>query len=947
MLGVMVRKRLTVSLVLILLFFGTSIFGQSADQLYAGGRQAFTDGLWPTASSQFARLLREYPEDLRADSAAYMGAVAYFNSDEFRRCIDVMVTFPRRYPDSAWNQRVAYWEGLARYELEDWSGAAPAFERQSSLTEETTYRERSLLYLGACRENLGDWDAAERAYVEILIEGRDYDLVSRAVFRLGQIRLADDRPAEALEAFSILAYDYPLSPIASDTDYWIAESRRRMGQDEAALDSYRNYLASIYDSPYRNHALLEAARLASKAHFDDEALAYLDLRDEELPSGRDEGARAVVRIRAASYMRTGQVNEARAAYKIILGDPEDDTEEQAAAFNLAQTWLGTNAVGLAVPYLERAASGPDVRISADALFLAGTILLHSGNSRGAVVLEGFATRFPDDIRREESLRLVVRTWRDIDESDRSIDGLDILVRDYPRSDEAASYLFLRAEIEFESGNSTSALRDYATITESFEDSELTIEAHSRIGFIYAERGEHVRAAGHYRSASEIAGGTDGGETGRRAVYSAAVAYLNGGRRSDAVSLFDSLVRSDPSGPWSVEAAYYMGEALYDDEDYEGARSAYENAARYGDSGWVFEALYGIGWTWFRESNWSKSAESFQMAADAAVTGEQRARSRYRVGLSRASAGEWEEALISYDESLTLKAGSWREEALYQKAWAELNLGRDDAAVETAALLSKEYPGSSLPADLPFRMGENSMAAGNYTQAIVWYDRCRVDYPESDIAVRAELRAALAARESGDSRDSARRYGIWILSRPDNPGSAAAARSWAETLKDAGDPDMANEAMTQVMKISPENKLLSAPVILAWARVTGIPEDSREYLEDIVEDESLPPADRAEALLLTAHRYRMDGRYGRSRQLYEVLIRDIPGRIGAEAQEGLARSYADEGKLDDSAEAYLAVPYLYPDQTDLAARALREAEKLYREAGREDEADKIRARIESQ
>ena len=215
------RMRLNFVLILILLFTGTVVFGQSADQLYAGGRQAFTDGLWPTASSQFARLLREYPEDPRADSAAYMGAVAYYNAGEYRRCIDVLVPFSRRYPDSAWNRRAAYWEGLARYELEDWAGASAAFERQSALKEESTYRERSLLYLGACRENLGDWDGAEKAYSTILSEGRDYDLVSRAIFRLGQIRLSDNRPSEALETFNLLAYDYPSSPMAADIEYWI------------------------------------------------------------------------------------------------------------------------------------------------------------------------------------------------------------------------------------------------------------------------------------------------------------------------------------------------------------------------------------------------------------------------------------------------------------------------------------------------------------------------------------------------------------------------------------------------------------------------------------------------------------------------------------------------------------------------------------------------------
>ncbi len=940
----MVRMRFNF-LLFILFSLSITLFAQSADQLYAGGRQAFTDGLWQTASSQFSRLLREYPEDTRADSAAYMGAVAYYNDGKYRSSIEVLVSFSRRYPESAWNRRVAYWEGLARYELEDWSAASSAFERQSSLKEETAYRERSLLYLGACRENLYDWSAAEKAYSTILDEGRDYDLISRAVFRLGQIRLSDNRPSEALEAFNMLAYDYPSSPMAADSDYWIAECRRRMGQDDAALDHYRNFLATVYNSQYRSFALLEAARLASQAHYDDEALAYLDLRDDERSYGSDEGAGAALRIRAASYMRIGRIADARTAYAAILRNPLDDDEEQAAAFNIAQTWLGTDSVVSAVPYLERAADGPDKRISADALYLAGTILLHSGDSRGADILERFGMEYTGDERREDSLRLAVKTWRDENESNRAARGLNILVRDYPRSEDAPSYLFLRGEIFLENGDSTSALRDYAALSESFKDSPYAVDAQSRIAYVYTERNEHVRAAGHYIKAADMAGGINGGEKGRRALYSAAVAYLNGGRSADAVKIFDSLVQSDPSGPWGVEAAFHMGEALYDDENYEGARRAYGIAVRYGDSDWVFESHYGIAWTWFRVSDWSKAADSFDKAADEALSDEQRARARYRVGLSHASAGEWEKSLESYDEALLVKRGSWREEALYQKAWALLNLNRIDEAVVSADILSGEFPRSDLPADLPFRMGENAMTAGMYAEAVLWYDRCREEYPDSDIAVRAELRAALALREGGDAAGAAERYGAWVLSRIEDPGAAAAARSWSEALKAAGNPDLATGAKEQIMDTADGNSKLISPLILAWARVTGIPPESRELLEEIAEDDSLPPAERAEALLLTAHRYRMDGRQGRSRQLYEVIIRDIPGRLGAEAQEGLARSYADEGMLDEAAEAYLAVPYLYPEQTDLAARALREAAKLYKEAGRDDEAEKIRSRIQ--
>jgi TolA-binding protein len=237
-----------------------------------------------------------------------------------------------------------------------------------------------------------------------------------------------------------------------------------------------------------------------------------------------------------------------------------------------------------------------------------------------------------------------------------------------------------------------------------------------------------------------------------------------------VELFKSLLQSDPSGAWSVEAAFHMGEALYDNEDYEAARNAYEITVRYGDAEWVFEALYGIGWTWFRESDWNRAALSFEKAAAAGVNDEQRARSRYRAGLCMASAGDWENSLVYYDQALAAHLGNWREEALYQKAWALLNLDRTEEAGETAAVLAREYPDSELPGDLPFRMGENAMAAGDYADAILWYDRCIADYPESEIAVRAELRAALASRESGNPEAAAERYGLWVLGHSENPGA---------------------------------------------------------------------------------------------------------------------------------------------------------------------------------
>ena len=917
-----------------------AVFGLSSDQLYTQGYKTFTTGLWQTASSQFAQFIREYPEDPRADSAAFFGAVAYYKGKNFQRCLEALSGFGKRYPKSQWLKRVNYWEGLSSYALEDWTGALASFKRQIEFSDESEYLEQSMLYLGTLLENLEDWKGAEAAYLELIERSKSRDLVARSIFRLGQVQLQDGRPAEAVDAFGKLTSEYPESPLTPQSSYWIAEARREMGERQEALDAYRDYILTGEESLYMPFALLEAARLASDARLNEEALHYLDTWERKFKSDIDEEAEAALRIKAAIYLRMGFTQAAKTAYSSILKTPKNEGEEQIAAFNLAQTWLGTDEAILAVPYFEKATIGPDARIAADAAFLAGGILISNQDERGAEWLESFANRHPKDERREEALRLVFAAYREGEMSDRAKIIIEILISDYPKSAELPSYLFLRGELALSMGDSSAALRDFGIIVNNHSKSPVAMEAYSRIGFIYSERKEHIRAADYYILAIEAGKGVTGGEAERRAAYSAAISYLNGGINAEAIELLDSLAKSN--GAWRVESAYYLGKAHYNEGRYVEAREAYQKATRYASDELLFDALYEIGWTWFRQFAWSNAASAFEDAAKAALNAREKAKAHFRVGMSLASGGNWEEALVLYDSSLVIKGEQWREEALYQKAWALLNLNRVEEANRTARMMSEEFPNSSLMADLPFRMGENAMEGGRFIEAIRWYDRTRVQYPDTEMAIRAELRAALAAKESGDMVDASKRYSSWIINHPENSSASVAIRSWAQLLKSSGNSNLAVDAKNKIMDSLGNNLKLSAPIILAWARL--VPPDSNVLLETIAKDESLPQADRSEAFLLLAHSYLKEEQVDRSRGIYEVLVREVPGRIGAEAQEGLARSYLAEGNLNEAAEAYMAIPYLFSDQQDLANNALREAERLFREVGRFEEAGKIRESI---
>ncbi|MCG8453546.1 MAG: tetratricopeptide repeat protein [Spirochaetales bacterium] len=930
------------SIIIVLFVFASfPLASQSADQLYSSGRGAFTDGLWSTAASQLARLLREFPDDARADTAAYMEAVALFRNTDFQKSADRLSDFTRDYPNSAWNQRIAYWEGLSYYALEHWPQAIEAFQRQVNLLEEPAYREQSLLYLADSLEKVGQILEAEQAYQTVIDDNWSYEPVSRAVFNLGQLRLASGRLEQALESFRTLAFEYFSSPFATDAMFWIAECQRLLERHEAALDGYRDFLATVYDSPNRSHALLEAARLASTLKADDEALAFLDLRDTEGHGEAD--ALDVARIRGASALRSGRLDEARRSYNAILTVSSDLVEIQAAAFDLAQTWIGTDEAINAVSSLLKASQGPNPEIAGDALYLAGTLLLLDEQTLGAETLERFAAKYPEDERREEALRTAWTARRESGDSQYALQNLDLLIEDYPQSPQRADYLYVRGRVAEDEGRMSAALLDYAALLDSFPEDERGMEVLYRIALVYEDRGEFARAGAYFLQASEQGGGAQGDELARRALYGAGAAFSNSGRSDEAQAAFSALAKQ-PDAPWGDWASYQEGVLLHEAGRAQDGRDSYQKALKSTDPQLRFDASFSIAWSWYGQGEWQKAAQAFEDAALLALDNEQRALAQYRAGLSRSADFQWEKALLDYERALLQGQGDWREEALYQQAWAFLQLDQEEEAFAISQQLLQEFPTSRLAADLPFRMGEEAMAQGDFLNAAQWFDVGRRLYPRSDLESRSALLAARAYSNAGDYDEASKRYGEWFIQHPEDSGASAVLRTWAEVIKSSANPNLADEAQQMIEPLQElRGEAFSAPLLLAWTRVAGIPSTSISRLELLAENQDVAEADRAEAVVLLAHAYRMEGKYAKAKRLYEVVVRDVPGALGAEAQEGLAQTLRAEGKTERAAEEYLSLTYLFPEEEETVLRALSAAERLYRELEKTQEAEQLKER----
>src|ERR1039457_993648 len=111
-----------------LVFCGGQIFaagGAKGQHAYAAAINAFQDGIYPRAETEFAQFLQKYPQSTNAPEAALMQAQAQFKQGKFPDSIALLNERKAKAGNLA--GQYDYWTGEAQFANGDFSGAAKTF----------------------------------------------------------------------------------------------------------------------------------------------------------------------------------------------------------------------------------------------------------------------------------------------------------------------------------------------------------------------------------------------------------------------------------------------------------------------------------------------------------------------------------------------------------------------------------------------------------------------------------------------------------------------------------------------------------------------------------------------------------------------------------------------------------------------------------------------------
>lgn len=774
-----------------------------------------------------------------------------------------------------------------------------------------------------------------------------------------------------------------------ETLFGLALAARSVGEDEESRAALEQFVQR-----YGDHERMEAVRLEL-------GRVTLDLGDPIAARkvltpicGEDsEVRREALKARGRASIELGELDAASGDFEsaLALGDDAELRFELGEALAERGDW--DQALANYSSAIQGATDDPGLR--GDALY-AGIVALHElGRHEDSLRL---AQRFVEELPSHEHAAFarfaVAENLFALERYDAATESYDSLVEDHP---DRARGAFMAAWCRSLAGDHAAAASrfDSASRDEGLDDEQreqaLSMAA---VSYLQAERpDEALNAADRYRARYP-----EGVSLGRTERVAARVLQARGDQRAAAERLSSAAESVDPNERRQV--AIERADALYQDQDFEGALQVYRDLASEDDALGA-RALEGLAWASFELGRNDAALEAIARGIEHPGTDAiRRADLRHllvhlhrtqedwpevrtaaraflaefaqdprapevwlSLGTAEARSGDHPKAV----ETLTGLLGSGlevdRSRALYELAWASRKGGDESRAVAAFRQLA-DLDGSpeDLRSEADLQVGESLLGIEDQaTDGVLDRDqrrtvdegRQRLGRVRGRFAARAQLRLGQSLLRTDQGTEAAAAFRRAAEVGKGSPLESVALFAAGETLASLDRPGEAIEALEAYLELGPEpadegraRLLLGESLSKSGDAVAAIAQiQAFLALEDPLpgEDEAVVRAARARAQLALGESEVLRGSEPRAVRAFEQAVQLSQGALGAKAQTRIGAVKLAGGDREGAVDAYVRTSILFDDPA-WVPHALLKAIALFEDLGRNAEAERFRSEL---
>lgn len=224
-----------------------------------------------------------------------------------------------------------------------------------------------------------------------------------------------------------------------------------------------------------------------------------------------------------------------------------------------------------------------------------------------------------------------------------------------------------------------------------------------------------------------------------------IEIYNEGDYKEAKALFGKSVKEPRDAKFTSRATFWKAETDYNIGNYDEALIGFKQFRQQAEASGTPEMTnidYNLGYTYFKQKNYSKSTEHFKSFVNQRKDDKLRLNDAYlRLGDGYFVSSNYQEAISAYDKAIALKQIE-PDYADFQKAMSYGYIGQGNTKIQELNSFINTYSKSSLRDDAMYELANSYVKANQNDKAIATYDRLNAEYKNSVFNSKSVLRQGL-------------------------------------------------------------------------------------------------------------------------------------------------------------------------------------------------------------
>jgi TolA-binding protein len=747
-------------------------------------------------------------------AATYLYALCQSATGSLLRAAAAFQEVADRYPGTPLRDPALLGKANAFLAAKDYRSAASEFARIAGLMNDRGLRAEAELRAAGSLFLTGANDSALTLLREVAAKNRDTEVAARAQFLVGEVLVAQNRPAEAIVEYNRVLTTYFKASVAASAQYRVARSLDAMGRRADATGSYEAvvrgyplepeapaaaYLAGVglleqnrplAAAPYFQLVLDRYAGrsnpdglvvFASPGHQElvEAALCLLELSYhragnlgqlsgaphlllQHMPDSRSTWRAYAILIDADAAAAQARYADAQQSLEKLISDFPDHPLGASATRLLAWTYSRQGEDSLAIATEERliaryGARGDDAIVSGALLDIAHERFNQKRFRDAASAYEDFLRRYPAHPKRLTALYQAGLCYLRLDRAGDAVDRWETIVRDSADSKEAEKAWARAGDLYFQADKFVEAKRCYRGLLEHFAQSSAASLAMLRLAQCEYNAGNDAGALELFANTISTYSNTPAAKEAQRGTE---LALYRLSQSKDGESQLATLIEKFPSSPFAADAQMKIARRAYDEKRWADAADGFRKVvSQFPGFSAADQAQYLLADSYAQAKMSPEAHQAYEQFLSFFPASELRPTVQFRLGLLQFEDKDYTRAAVSF--TLALEDTASREvtaASLYNLALCHRLLSQADDARAELERYRASFPGDARAADIAYQLGDLADAAGKPEEAAREFEAAlAAASPKSALAPEVAYRLGHAREQMADAGGALRAY----------------------------------------------------------------------------------------------------------------------------------------------------------------------------------------------